>query len=65
MEIYTSGLSKKFFKEYLERMQHIDEESIRKCKETIEALNIPTTDEYGKQTKEVPFRAKKSIGGQA
>lgn len=47
MEIYTSGISKKFFKEYLDYIKTIDQKSIEKCKETIKLLNIPEVDEFG------------------
>lgn len=61
MEVYTSGISKKFFKEYLSYMQSIDDNSVRKCRETIQQLQIPTTDEYGRE-KAKPGRPKKSVG---
>ena len=52
-EIYTSGFSEKFFKEYVKYMKNISDQSVQKCKEIIEQLQIPNTDDYGNDLKEV------------
>lgn len=51
-EIYTSGLSEKFFKEYVKYMKNISDQSAQKCKEIIEQLQIPKIDDYGNDLKD-------------
>lgn len=47
MEPYTSGISKKFFKEYLTYLKNIDEGSIAAAKDVISQLKLCEVDDFG------------------
>lgn len=49
MEIYTSGFSEKFFKEYIERIRNIDKKSLEKVKETLASFEPPKRDQFGRE----------------
>lgn len=50
--VNATGLSDKFFKEYISYMKNIADQSAKKCKEIIDNMPIQDIDEYGNPTKE-------------
>lgn len=47
MKIYTAGISDKFFKDYINSLDHIAKYAAIKSKEMIDLWNIPDVDKCG------------------